>query len=200
MDDLQRIGVKLLCRNAEQGESGGTLPLVDVIPVFHRWIQQAAVPDLLIDVADYSHVKSGPGVLLVGYEGIYALDETDGLRGVTYYFRRPAIEGVAHRVHLAAQRALAACSLLESVASLASELRFDTSAIEIYCNDRLNAPNEPGTLEALAPAIEGLVSRLYPGAVPQLERRGAQSRERFSLVVRTEDSPGIETLLERVAN
>lgn len=200
MDDLQRIGVKLLCRNAEQRESDGALPLVDVIPVFHRWIQQAAVPDLLIDVADYSHVKSGPGVLLVGYEGIYALDETDGLRGVTYYFRRPAIEGIEQRLHLAAHRALAACRLLESEASLASELQFDSSAIEIYCNDRLNAPNEPGTLEALAPAIEGLVGRLYPGAVPELERRGPQSRERFSLVVKTEDSPGIETLLERVAN
>lgn len=30
-----------------------------IVKMFHRWIQQAAVPGLLIDVADYLHVPDG---------------------------------------------------------------------------------------------------------------------------------------------
>jgi hypothetical protein len=37
-----------------------------MIPLFHCWIQQSKVPGMLIDVADYSHMVDGPGVMLIG--------------------------------------------------------------------------------------------------------------------------------------
>ena len=41
--------------------------------MFHRWIQTRAVDGLLIDVADYTHLKDGPQVLLAGHEGNYSM-------------------------------------------------------------------------------------------------------------------------------
>lgn len=46
-----------------EGDGEGTLPSLsrDVVPVFHRWLQDQRLPgELLIDVADYSHVTGGP--------------------------------------------------------------------------------------------------------------------------------------------
>ena len=48
--------------------------LAAAIPVFHRWIQEGACEELLIDVADYRHVPAGPGVVLIGHEANYSLD------------------------------------------------------------------------------------------------------------------------------
>ena len=52
----------------------------EFVPVFHSWIQLKTVPDhMLIDVADYSHVKDGPGTLLVAHEANIYLDRFDGM-------------------------------------------------------------------------------------------------------------------------
>ena len=133
MEDLQRIGVKLFCSTED------SIDLVELIPIFHRWIQAAAVDDMLIDVADYSHVPDGPGILLVGHEGIYAMDETDGRRGMAYYFRRPEAEGLTERLLIAAHRVLAACRRLEAEPELGGKLTFDTGELELFVND-LGAP------------------------------------------------------------
>ena len=73
IEDLQRIVVKFHL------DDGSPVELDKVIPVFHRWIQTGAVEGLLIDVADYSHVPQGPGVMLIAHEGNYALENV--LRG-----------------------------------------------------------------------------------------------------------------------
>ena len=45
------------------------------IVVFHDWIRTRALDeDVLVDVADYGHVKGGPGVLLVCHEGHYVIE------------------------------------------------------------------------------------------------------------------------------
>ena len=49
------------------------------IELFHPWVSQQSLPGLLIDVADYQHVPNGPGVVLVGLEGEWYLNES-GLR------------------------------------------------------------------------------------------------------------------------
>ena len=49
---LQHVNVKF--------PSAGSIDLTQAIPVFHRWIQEQALPGLLIDVADYRHVPEGP--------------------------------------------------------------------------------------------------------------------------------------------
>ena len=55
------------------------------IPVFHSWIQQHALKDhLLIDVADYKHVKSGPGTVLVSHEANLSTDLAGDRLGLLY--------------------------------------------------------------------------------------------------------------------
>ena len=77
--DLHKFGIKFFAADAER------IDILKLIPIYHRWIQQSALEDLLIDVADYSHVPAGPGVMLIAHEGNYALDETGHERGVVYY-------------------------------------------------------------------------------------------------------------------
>src|SRR3972149_5360474 len=56
-----------------------------VVPVFHEWIQTHRLEDeLLIDVADYSHVHHGPGVLLISHEAQYSLDQAGGRLRLPY--------------------------------------------------------------------------------------------------------------------
>ena len=68
--DLQKFGVKLFFN------TNGSFDSKDFIPVFHNWIQDKVVPNhLLIDVADYSHIPDGPGVMLIAHEGNFSLDQ-----------------------------------------------------------------------------------------------------------------------------
>ena len=45
---------------------GGSSVVPQLIATFHQWIAVHAVDEVLIDVADYSHVPGGPGVVLIG--------------------------------------------------------------------------------------------------------------------------------------
>ena len=63
MQDLQRINVKLYL------EDPTALSAKETFRIFNSWIP--TTPDeVLIDVADYSHVPDGPVTLLVGHDAI----------------------------------------------------------------------------------------------------------------------------------
>ena len=67
-----------------------SLVVSDYIPVFHRWIQGQVFEDhLLIDVHNYSHVKDGPGILLVAHEGQFSLSFDEVEPALFYVRRRP---------------------------------------------------------------------------------------------------------------
>ncbi|MGD8429696.1 MAG: hypothetical protein PVH31_04745, partial [Ectothiorhodospiraceae bacterium] len=106
--NFDRIGIKVFADNADD------VNLVDLIPVFHRWIQTRAVDDVLVDVADYSHVHNGPGILLIAHEGNYSFDESDGRRGIVYYSKRPLEGELSDKLGLVAGKALKASRRLAS--------------------------------------------------------------------------------------
>ena len=106
--EFQHVNVKLFVKNSEE------VDLEALIPVFHGWIQNQASGELLLDVADYRHVRSGPGVVLIGHQGNYSLDNTGGRLGVRYNRKAP-LEGTNQdRLVQATQAALAACQRLET--------------------------------------------------------------------------------------
>ena len=75
--DLQKFGIKLYLN------TDGNFESKDFIPVFHNWIQEKVVDDhLLIDVADYSHITDGPGVMLIAHEGHFSLDQENHQPGI----------------------------------------------------------------------------------------------------------------------
>ena len=85
--DLQKFGIKLYLK------TNGSFKSKDFIPVFHHWIQKNVVDDhLLIDVADYSHIPDGPGVMLVAHEGYFSLDQENYQPGIMY-MRKTEING-----------------------------------------------------------------------------------------------------------
>src|SRR5947209_3852895 len=119
--ELQHINLKLLLK-----VSGGVdLDLDPILPIFHGWIQNQVFDELLLDVADYRHVPNGPGVVLIGHEADYSIDNTDGRLGVRYN-RKALVNGSNQdRLEQATRAVLLAVKLLEEDASLQQKLRFN---------------------------------------------------------------------------
>ena len=87
MLDLQKIGIKLFFDVNEDYSSK------EFIPEFHKWIQNESIKDhLLIDVADYSHIIDGPGVMLIAHEANISLDQEHRKPGLLY-MRKTKVNG-----------------------------------------------------------------------------------------------------------
>jgi hypothetical protein len=190
---IERCGVKVFC-----GEGAG-IALVEFIPIFHRWIQSRAVPGTLIDVADYSHVPRGPGIILVAHEGIYGIDEGGGRRGLVYYQRRPSKAPPADALAEVTRAALTACRELAADAVVADRLDFRGEELLVFAHDRLHAPNTEATMHAFSPVLAGFVERLYPG-VPCTLTREPDPKERFAVRITGSAPVAIPALLERLGS
>jgi len=189
--ELHRLGIKIAAEGTD------ALPTDAFIRLFHRWIQQRALDELLIDVADYGHVHHGPGVLLVAHEGNYSFDEGGGWRGLAYYARRQSPGGLDAQLALICRRVLNACRLIEEDPEFKGKLNFNTSNLEIFANDRLLAPNTEATLKNLRPAIDALLAKLHPGATFVLTRE-PDPKERFSVRVKVSGNGSVTDLLKRL--
>lgn len=168
--DIQHFRVKLFATADSHPRLG------DAVPVFHRWIQQKCVPEMMIDVSDYEHVPSGPGIILVCHEAIYGLDEGKGKLGLIYN-RRTALNGsVEDRLRQAVKAAEFAAALLEREPEFSGKLHFNRAAWEVVVNDRALAPNTEATWKTLEP----MISRVFVGA--KLEHH-SDPRELFRVTV-----------------
>ena len=189
--DLHRFGIKFFAADADR------IDVLKLIPIYHRWIQQDLLEDLLLDVADYSHVPGGPGVMLIAHEGNYALDETAHERGVVYYSKHRLEGELPERLAHVARKALKAAQLMSADAELEGTLRVPGNRLQFFANDRLAAPNADATFDALGGALGQFLDRLYAGA-PYILTREPDPKERLSVRVQAEDESALETLLERL--
>jgi len=190
--DLHKFGIKFFAQDAER------VDILKLIPIYHRWIQQSALEDLLIDVADYSHVPSGPGVLLIAHEGNYALDETGHERGVVYYSKHRLAGDLPERFVQVAHKALKAAELMSADAELDGGLKVPGNRLQFFANDRLVAPNTDAAYAELEPAFKAFLERLYAGA-PYTLTRETDPKERLSVQVRADGEVALKTLLERLS-
>jgi hypothetical protein len=189
--DLQKLGIKFFAAQAER------VDILKLIPIYHHWIQQNALSDLLIDVADYSHVPAGPGVMLIAHEGNYALDETGHERGVLYYSKRGLTGELPERFVQVARKALQAAQLLSADAQLEGALKVPGNLLQLFTNDRLLAPNTDAAYERVEPALKTFLDRLYAGSRYSLMREG-DPKERLSVRVRADGEVALQTLLARL--
>jgi hypothetical protein len=116
--------------------SPGELGVLDYIPVFHKWIQGQVFEDhLLVDVHNYSHVKDGPGILLVAHEGQFSLSFDESQPALSYVRRRPFDGGTTPQECLRRvfRTTLFAASMLES-----EGIAFIDGRLDVLVNDRLN--------------------------------------------------------------
>ena len=156
--------------------------LRDAIPVFHRWIQNKSLPEMMIDVSDYEHVPSGPGIILVCHDAIYGLDEGKGRLGLVYN-RRTALNGsVEDRLQQAVKSAGSAAALLEQEPEFSGKLHFNRNAWEVTVNDRMLAPNNEATWKSLEPVIRSVFDQVI-GAGKYTLQHHAGERELFRVSV-----------------
>jgi hypothetical protein len=175
--ELQHVNVKLLLADP------GGFDLAPLIPIFHSWIQNKVFEERLLDIADYRHVHNGPGVVLIGHEGDYAVDNTDGHLGVRYN-RKTALEGSNRdRLKQAARATLNACQRLEGEVGLGGKLRFNGRDVEVFINDRLLAPNREETRAEARPDLQAFSEELFRGAECS-SVYGSDPRRLFSVSLR----------------
>lgn len=152
------------------------------INVFHQWIQESTLPELLIDVADYCHVPHGPGVLLVAHEADYSMDHTDGRWGMRYNRKAPLTGTNEERYAQAFAAAARACSLLEKHFAAEGPLRFSRTELEFCINDRALAPNRPDVRSEFQSSLRsGLATLLGHGDFELIAP--ADARRRVGAVV-----------------
>lgn len=175
-ENVDHVNVKIFARN------GAGVDLEPAIPMFHRWIQESSLPDLLIDVADYRHVPAGPGVMLIGHASDYSLDLAFDRLGLLYNRKLPLDGSLEEKLQSAFASALAACALVEDDPAYRGKLEFDSSNCEIIFNDRLLAPNTDAGWQALQPSVRHFLDTVFGKDAYEVERVG-EPRERLRLAV-----------------
>lgn len=174
--DLQKMAVKLFA------EPAPGLNLQDLIPVFHRWIREHVVEGVLVDVADYSHLPQSPGVVLVSHEADYALDAAEGPLGLLYVRKAPQPGELRARIAATLKAAREACAKLEAEPALGGRLRFRKAEGLFIANDRLLAPNDGATWEALRSDLEAAAREVLGPVI--LARDAADPRRRLTAAVK----------------
>lgn len=192
--ELHRVGVKWYARESS------SLDMLNLIPVFHRWISEGVLPDLMIDVAEYTHVQNGPGVLIVAVEGNYGYDETGGTRGIVYYSKQ-SLPGSDLAAHLAtvARKGLQACTLFQREPGLGDKVSFPGDRVEVFSNDRLLGPNTDAGWQGFEPAVKALAERLFGAENYRIERVNPDPRERLCAVIHASQPADVAALLNRLA-
>ena len=190
--DSAEVSVKLYV------EDPASVRLLELIPVFHRWIKEDLLEDeLMIDVANYEHVPRGPGIVLICDKAHYYFDMRGGRPGLRHRGRRDARATGAEAVMRTFRSALQAARLLETDPVLQGRYRFRTDELEFGIYDRLRAPSETATLEAVRAPLGEAVRSLYDVRDVGLEL-ASQPREPFMVTVKTGASPSVEELLGRL--
>jgi hypothetical protein len=173
-------------------------PAVDpeiFVAVFHRWIKERLLPELVIDVASYLHVPRGPGVVLIGHGSDYAADQAEGRLGLLHN-RKRAGPPPAERLADLARRTLHVALLLERDPAFGGKLRFAPGELLFKVNDRLAAPSSDPGFAAIRPELEALAGHLYGGPF-ELTRVGS-AKDLLSVRITSASATSLAALLERV--
>ncbi len=175
-DSVQHVNIKFFLREGENLDQG------EVLELFHRWIQEEKLDDLLIDVADYRHVPEGPGVILVAHNAFYSVDNSQGRPGLLFNRRTPVDgntqEVVAHALRSARDFAL----LMAGEDKLNGNFTLDRKTLQIVVNDRHFAQNSDDTLASLQPDMEAALKQTL-GDRSYTFKRTSDPRARFTVEV-----------------
>ncbi len=189
---VQRLAVKFFI----EPDPAAPVELEPFIGLFHEFIQAAQVDGLLIDVADYSHVPDGPGVILVGHDVEYALDRAGGLPGLRTLGKAFDDASLDVALRETVRKALGCVAAIETDGR--TGLSFDTSALEIQLLDRLRAPHTDEAIEAALGEVAPTVDALFGEALLEAAELG-DPRSPPTLRAATSRSTDASTLLSRLA-
>jgi hypothetical protein len=187
--ELQKLNAKWFV------EQPNTIALTDFIDIFHGWIQ--ATDGIYHDVADYSHMRAGPGIVLVAADANLSMDEADGRRGLLYSRKAPLSGSNRERLRTVLRHGLENFRKLEQEERLRGKFCLHGNEAIIAINDRLIAPNNGETFSVMAADIEAVAKDLFGGAdialVPEPD-----PRKRFAVHVQASRSFSTDELLRRL--
>src|SRR5213080_3757372 len=173
--ELQKINVKFFATDPNNP------PLTDFIDLFHGWIQ--ATDGVYHDVADYSHMQAGPGIVLVANDANVSIDETDNRRGLLYSQKSQLSGSNPEKIRTVLRSALENCRRLEAEPSLGNKLKF--------------SDNE--AFEEIKPEIESVAQTLFGDADITFERN-PDPRQRLNVRIKTSRSLGLGELVRNLQN
>ena len=181
---LHKFGIKLFL------EVNRSYSPKEFIPVFHTWIQDELVEDhLLIDVADYSHIPDGPGVMLIAHEGHFSLDQEKYQPGIMY-MRKTKIEGeFIERFNQVLSITIEAANRLRNF-DIINDINFISNSFRFIANDRLYAENTIDNQHLYKEKIQKAINNKYPDRKIEFED-ASDAKERLAFTVRFSDEINI---------
>jgi len=188
--ELQKIAIKFFAVERQ------AVPLTAFIELFHGWIQ--ASDGVYHDVADYSHMHQGPGIVLVAHDANVSVDETGGRRGFLFQQKAPLAGLNQERLAGVFRSALEKCRRLQAEPALQEKIEFRFDEFEITLNDRLHAPNSDESYQALKAEIEPFVGRIFGGAPVALQQE-SDVRRRVRLRIQATAPVDIAALLSTLS-
>lgn len=132
--------------------------LSPAIDVFHRCIQRGLVEGLVLDVADYRHVPDGPGVLLVGHDVDYGVNDV----AFTVTRKHSTDDDAAAQLRDALRMGLGTITAIEDEGTFPIDV--DRSRFTVGVFDRSLGSRDEVEAE-LRKAVEAVTSELYTSDV-----------------------------------
>ena len=162
----------------------------------NSWIRRGR-EEVLVDVADYSHLHHGPAAVLVGHHANYAIDRCDGKLGLLYSRKQPLPGDFSQRLGAVYGALLEACKRLEEDSSIGHQVSFQADRSVLILNDRLLAPNTEDTRKAIMPDLDDLLGTLYAGS-PFTVSRDPDPKRRFTLEIAAQGEWKVADLLGNI--
>jgi len=187
--DLQKLNVKFFV------EPPDTVPLPEFIDIFHGWIQ--ATDGDYHDVADYSHMQGGPGIVLIANDANVSIDETGNRRGLLFSQKARLSGSNQEKLRSVFRSALENCRKLEEEPALRGQLRFAATEVLISLNDRLIGSNTEQSFDEIRGDIAAIASELFGAAAVSLERN-RDPRQRFNVRLKTSAAVDLRKALENL--
>lgn len=128
------------------------------VGTFHEWVRDKTLGGLPIDVARYNHVPEGPGTVLIGFEGDYAVETSTGVPALRYTLKRDNQGSVAELGD--ARRRAGRQHVVATIAEQTGE-SVDFGTITLRIADKLVAPNmDAGRQLVQADAVAAVAATL----------------------------------------
>lgn len=155
---LQRIDVKLLL------DAPPSPDLDPFLVIFHRWRQRSDHPSDWVDLADYAHMPSGPGILIAGKRDTFSVNLNPPGPGLLTSVRGGLEGALEDRFREAFRRARELVSAVLAEPEFPGEFRVREGVWEVFLNDRLGFPNTDDSDGMVRPALASALA-IEPGSL-----------------------------------
>lgn len=162
---------------------------------FATWINNS--PEILVDVADYSHVEDGPVIILVGHEAHYSIDHAGRRLGLLRDQRHWMSGNNTEKLLSTLRATLTGAARLEGDSAIQPTPGFLASDLKLVINSRAIAPNTDETLQAIKPELQSVLDGLY-GAGEYSLSRDLDPRQRFTVQVTSKQAMTVSQALSRL--